>query len=225
MRVVIAVLLAASVLAVPRPAAADRAKEVERIEAATEVFGEIMAVPEKSIPNELLQRAECVVIVPSMKKGGLFIGGQYGKGVVTCRNKGRRYGPPSMLQVAGGSIGLQIGGQEVDIVMLIMNQKGKNFLVKDKFTVGADASAAAGPVGRLAAAETNAAMRAEILTYSRARGLFAGVTLKGSSVKPDTDGNRDLYGREISSRQILLDGNAPVPPEASKLLNALSKYR
>ncbi len=225
MRVMFAVFLVASVLALARPASADRAKEVERIEAASEVFTEIMAVPEKSIPNELLQKAECVVIVPSMKKGGFLVGAQYGRGVVTCRSKGRRYGPPSMLQVAGGSIGLQIGGQAVDILMLIMNPKGKNFLVRDKFTVGADASAAAGPVGRLAAAETNAAMRAEILTYSRARGLFAGVTLKGSSVKPDNDGNRDLYGREITARQILLEGNAPVPPEASKLLNALAKYR
>lgn len=206
----------------PTAVFADREKEVERIKNATEVLTEIMAVPEKSIPRELLQRAACIVIVPSMKKGGFVVGGHYGKGVVTCRTGSRQWGPPSMLTMGGGSFGLQIGGQAVDVIMLIMNQKGKNFLTRDKFTLGADASVAAGPVGRAASAETNAAMRAEILTYSRARGLFAGITLKGAVVKPDQDGNRDLYGREIQPAAIL-EGRAPTPPEARPLLSALAR--
>ncbi len=206
------------------PVFADRAKEVQRLKESTEVFTEIMAIPEKAVPTELLDRAECIAIVPSMKKGGFVVGGHYGKGVVTCRNAARQWGPPSMLTVEGGSFGLQIGGQAIDLVMLIMNKKGRNFLVKDKFTLGADASAAAGPVGRAASAETDAAMRAEILTYSRARGLFAGVTLKGAVVKPDKDGNRDLYGREVPARTIL-DGGAPTPAEARPLLAALSRRR
>lgn len=207
------------------PVSADRAKEVERVQASTVVFKEVMGIPEKSIPSDLLVRAECIAIVPSLKKGGFVIGGHYGKGIVTCRKAGRQWGPPSMLTMTGGSFGLQIGGQAIDVVMLIMNPKGKNFLVRDKFTVGADASAAAGPVGRATSAETNAAMRAEILTYSRARGLFAGVTLKGAVVKPDNDGNRDLYGREVAARTLLVDGAASTPAEARPLMGALARYR
>jgi lipid-binding SYLF domain-containing protein len=204
---------------------ADRAKEVERVKNSTEVFGEVMKIPEKAIPDELLSKAECIVIVPGLKKGGFVVGAHYGRGVVSCRaGAGRAWSPPSMLLMTGGSFGLQIGGQEIDVIMLIMNKKGRDFLLKDKFTLGGDVSAAAGPVGRAASAETNAAMRAEILTYSRARGLFAGVTLKGAVVKPDNDGNRDLYGREMAARNIL-DGQAPTPAEARPLLNALSKYR
>ncbi len=213
-----ATLLAAPVLA-------DRQKEVERVKNATEVFTEVMGIPEKAIPQELLSRAQCIAIVPSMKKGGFVVGGHFGRGLVTCRRASRQWGPPSMLTVGGGSFGLQIGGQAIDVIMLVMNKKGMNFLVGDKFTLGGDASVAAGPVGRATSAETNAAMRAEILTYSRARGLFAGVTLKGAVVKPDNDGNRDLYGREIPARALLIDGNAPTPAEARPLLTALAKYR
>src|SRR5512140_2487832 len=148
---------------------ADRAKEVERVHNATEVFTEVMNIPEKSIPDELLSKAECIVIVPSMKKAAFAVGANYGRGVVTCRN-GRQFGPPSMLMMGGGSFGFQLGGQAIDVIMLIMNKKGRDFLLHDKFTLGGDAAAAAGPVGRAASAETNAAMRAEILTYSRSRG-------------------------------------------------------
>ncbi len=221
LRVPVLALLAGSLL-VPS-LFADRAKEAERITNATEVFNEVMGIPEKSIPVELLERAECIVIVPSMKKGGFVVGGHYGRGVVSCRNGGR-WSPPSMLTVGGGSFGFQIGGQAIDLIMLIMNAKGRQFLFKDKFTVGGDASAAAGPVGRAASAETNAAMRAEILTYSRARGLFAGITVKGAMVKPDVDGNRDLYGRELEARNIL-SGNAPTPAEARALLAALARHK
>ncbi len=201
---------------------ADRAKEVERVNNATEVFGEVMSIPEKSIPDDLLGKAECIVIVPSMKKAAFGVGANYGRGIVSCRN-GRQWSPPSMLMMGGGSFGFQLGGQATDVIMLIMNRKGRNFLLHDKFTLGGDASAAAGPVGRAASAETNAAMRAEILTYSRSRGLFAGISLKGAVVKPDNDGNRDLYGREIEARNIL-SGNAPTPAEARPLVAALSKY-
>jgi len=212
------------IAALASPLLADRAAQVERLKNATEVFGEVMNIPEKSIPNGLLSRAECIVIVPSMKKGGFVVGGHYGRGIVSCRTASRNWGPPSMLTVAGGSFGAQIGAQAVDVVMLIMNKKGKDFLTRDKFTLGGDASVAAGPLGRAASAETNAAMRAEILTYSRARGLFAGITLKGAVVKPDVDGNRDLYGRELEARNIL-NGQAPTPAEARQLLGALSKFR
>lgn len=203
---------------------ADRAKEVERLKNSTEVFQDVMKIPEKAIPDNLLSKAECLVIVPSLKKAGFVVGGHYGRGIVTCRGAHRQWGPPSMLTMGGGSFGFQIGGQAIDVLMLIMNRKGRNFLLHDKFTVGGDVSAAAGPVGLAASAETNAAMQAEILTYSRARGLFAGVTLKGAVVKPDVDGNRDLYGREIEASNIL-DGKAPTPPEARPLLSALSKYK
>ncbi len=206
-------------------ALADRQKEIERIKNATEVFSEVMGIPEKSIPTELLSRAECIAIVPSMKKVGFMVGAHHGRGVVTCRDASRRWGPLSMLAISGGSFGLQIGGQAVDVIMLVMNKKGVKFLVGDKFTLGGDASVAAGPVGRATSAETNAAMRAEILTYSRARGLFAGVVLKGAVVRPDNDGNRDLYGREIPARTILIEGRAPTPPEARPLFSALAKYR
>lgn len=222
MRVLIPGLLAAALLA--SPTFADRQKQVERIKNATEVFTEVMGIPEKAIPSELLARAHCIGIVPSMKKAGLGIGGHFGSGVVICRNASRQWGPPSILDIRGGSFGLQIGGQAIDVLMLVMNKKGMDFLTRDKFNLGGDASVAAGPVGRATSAETNAAMRAEILTYSRARGLFAGVSLKGAVVKPSKDGNRDLYGREIEARSIL-EGNAPTPAEARPLLGALGKYR
>ena len=222
MRVVMPLLLAIGLL-VPT-AFADRKKQVKRVQNATEVFSEVMRIPEKAIPRKLLVRSHCIAIVPSMKKAGFVFGGRFGGGLVTCRKASRQWGPPSMLTVRGGSFGLQIGGQAIDVIMLVMNKKGMNFLTRDKFTLGADASVAAGPVGRATSAETNAAMRSEILTYSRARGLFAGVTLKGAIVKPDKKGNRHLYGREIRPRNIL-EGKAPTPGEVRPLLAALAKYR
>ncbi len=200
---------------------AERADEVQRLKRATEVFKEIMRIPEKGIPGDLLDKAECVAIVPGLKKGGLGIGGRYGKGVVMCRKSDRSWSAPSFLTVEGGSIGLQIGFQQIDLVMLVMNREGMEKLVGDKFTVGADASAAAGPVGRQASAETNIRMDAQILTYSRAKGLFAGVTLNGAVVKQDKDDNRDFYGKEIDARAILFDGSVPMPAEARPLASAL----
>jgi lipid-binding SYLF domain-containing protein len=199
-----------------------KADEVKRLSRATEVFKEIMRIPEKGIPGDLLDKAECIAIVPGLKKGGLGIGGRYGKGVVMCRKPDRNWSAPSFLTVEGGSIGLQIGFQQIDLVMLVMNREGMEKLVGDKFTVGADASAAAGPVGRQASAETNIRMDAQILTYSRAKGLFAGVTLNGAVVKQDKDDNRDFYGKEMDARAILFEGTVPMPAEARSLASALS---
>ncbi|MBI3652345.1 MAG: lipid-binding SYLF domain-containing protein [Acidobacteria bacterium] len=199
-----------------------RKDEVKRLKRATEVFSEIMKTPDKGIPNDLLDKAECVAIVPGLKKGGLGIGGRYGKGVVMCRMPGRKWSAPSFLTVEGGSVGLQIGFQQIDLVMLIMNRQGMDKLVGDKFTVGADASAAAGPVGRQASAETNIRLDAQILTYSRAKGLFAGITLNGAVVKQDTDDNRDFYGKPMDARAILFEGTVPMPAEAKPLAAALS---
>jgi SH3 domain-containing YSC84-like protein 1 len=200
-----------------------RKDEVQRLQRATAVFSEIMRTPDKGIPNDLLDKAECVAIVPGLKKGGLGIGGRYGKGVVMCRQPGRTWSAPSFMTVEGGSIGLQIGFQQIDLVMLIMNREGMEKLVGDKFTVGADASAAAGPVGRQASAETNIRLDAQILTYSRAKGLFAGVTLNGAVVKQDKDDNRDFYGKEMNARAILFEGSVPMPVEGQPLAAALSR--
>ncbi len=200
-----------------------RKDELERLKRATQVFNEIMAIPEKAIPNDLLDRAECVAIVPGLKKGGLGIGGKYGKGLVMCRTADRKkWSAPSFLTVEGGSFGLQIGFQQTDVVMLIMNRKGMERLVGDKFTVGADASAAAGPVGRNASAETNVRLDAEILTYGRSKGLFAGLTINGAVVKQDKDDNRDFYGKEMDARAILFDNTVPMPAEAQSLAAALA---
>ncbi len=202
-----------------------RKDEVQRLQRATQVFNEIMRVPEKGIPEELLDRAACIAIVPGLKKGGLGIGGKYGKGLVMCRTEANRkaWSAPSFITVEGGSFGLQIGFQQVDVVMLVMNRNGMEKLVGDKFTIGADAAAAAGPVGRQVSAETNARLDAEILTYSRAKGLFAGVTINGAVLKQDKDDNRDFYGKEMDPRAILFEGKVPVPAEAKPLVAALTR--
>lgn len=201
----------------------DRADEVKRLRRATEVFGEIMKTPDKGIPEELLDKAECITVVPGVIKGGFVIGGRYGKGVVMCRKPDKSWTAPSFLTIEGGSFGLQIGGQQIDLVMLIMNRRGMEKLIGDKFTIGADASAAAGPVGRHISAETDIKLAAEILTYSRSRGLFAGLTLNGAVVKQDKDDNRDFYRREVDAREILIEGTVPMPPEAKPLAAALSR--
>ena len=211
--------LATMIVAGPPP---KRSDEVERLNRATQVFKEVMRIPEKGIPGDLLDKAACISIVPGLKKGGLGIGGRYGKGVVMCRLADRSWSAPSFLTVEGGSIGLQIGFQQIDLVMLIMNRDGMEKLVGDKFTVGADAAAAAGPVGRQTSAETNIRMDAQILTYSRAKGLFAGVTLNGAIVKQDKDDNRDFYGKEVDARDILFEGKIPMPAEGRQLASALS---
>jgi lipid-binding SYLF domain-containing protein len=195
-----------------------------RLDASAEVLTEIMASPDKGIPQDLLDKSACVIIVPGLKKGAFIIGGKYGKGFIACRKEsGPGWSAPAAIRVEGGSFGLQIGGSETDVVMLLMNRGGVKKLLSSKFTLGADAQAAAGPVGRESSADTDAKLRAEILTYSRSRGLFAGISLQGATLRPDDDWNRELYGSGVPNEDIVL-GTTKAPPASSKLLGALNKF-
>jgi SH3 domain-containing YSC84-like protein 1 len=198
-------------------------QDVERLNRAAQVFQEVMGTPDKGIPQDLLDKAACVVIVPGVKKAAFIVGGKYGRGFFSCRKPGHGWSAPAAVRVEGGSFGFQIGGSETDVVMLVMNQNGANRLLSSKFTLGADASVAAGPVGRTASAETDAYMTAEILSYSRARGLFAGLALSGATLRPDTDANTVLYGKEMTNKEIIEGGVAP-PAGASAFLAVLNKY-
>ena len=215
MRVLCTVMLLSS--------AAFAAETAARVEKAAEVFNEIMAAPDKGIPQDLLEKAECVVIVPDLKKGAFIVGAKYGKGVVTCRTANGKWSAPGMIRVEGGSVGFQIGGEVTDVVMLVMNQRGMDKLLGDKFTLGGEGEVAAGPVGRAASAQTDAKMSAEILSYSRNHGIFAGLSLSGATLRPDNGDNKELYGKEVSNRD-LLKGSTPPPAAASKLLAALDRY-
>jgi len=216
-------LLLALLLSLPGSlAAADKA--IERMDNAAEVLDEIMASGDRSIPSDLLNKAHCVVIVPGLKKGGFIFSGKYGKGVFSCRGaEGKGWTAPATIRIEGGGFGLQIGGSSSDVILLVMNEKGKNKLVSSKFTVGADAAAAAGPVGRTAQAQTDAQMRAEILSYSRSRGVFAGVSLEGATLRPDNEDNKKIYGSEIAVRDVV-NGDIPAPASAKLLLDTLTKY-
>jgi lipid-binding SYLF domain-containing protein len=196
----------------------------ERLEESARTMHEIMGTPDKGIPQDLLNKAWCVVVVPSLKKGAFVVGGEYGKGFVTCRRgMGMGWGAPAAVVVEGGSFGFQIGGESTDVVMLVMNEHGMHMLDKDKVTLGGDASVAAGPVGRTAAADTDASMNAEILSWSRTKGVFAGVSLSGASVRPDHKANRELYGQEMSNREILAS-TMHAPPAARPLIAELDRY-
>jgi len=186
------------------------------------VFNEIMSAPDKGIPSDILNRAQCIGIVPNMKRAGFIVGGKYGKGVLTCRT-GNGWSAPSIIRIEGGSVGFQIGAGETDLVFVVQNKSGENKLMQDKFTVGGDASVMAGPVGRSAAAETDAMMHAEILSYSRARGVFAGISLSGSTLRPDKDDNEALYGHPVTQQDILT-GGVQRPPEARPLYSTLDNY-
>ncbi len=210
-------LLAGSALA-----ADTREKVIGRLDAAATIMDEIMAAPDKGIPEEVLSSAECVAIVPSFLKGGFVVGGAYGKGVATCRTP-QGWSAPAFFRMEGGSLGFQIGGEAVDLVMLIMNEKGMQHLMSSKFQLGADAAAAAGPVGRHAEGDTDWKLRAEVLTYSRSRGLFAGISLKGNTLRQDKDDTRAFYGRVVPFRTSLT-GKIAAPPEAHTFLAAISKY-
>jgi SH3 domain-containing YSC84-like protein 1 len=195
-----------------------------RLKAAAEAFKEVMGIPDRSIPQELLAKAYCVIIVPDLKKGAFIVGGQYGKGFASCRKEsGIGWSAPGAVRIEGGSFGLQIGGTETDVFMLIMNKKGMDRLLSTKFTVGGEAAAAAGPVGRTAQAETDAAMTAEILTWSRSRGLFAGISLKGSTLREDKDWNTDLYGKAISNKDIITKDTG-APAAASEWMSELNRF-
>ncbi|MBI3698683.1 MAG: lipid-binding SYLF domain-containing protein [Acidobacteria bacterium] len=199
-------------------------KEVERVKEAAAVFDEVMGIKERSIPQELLDRSECVAIVPSLKKAGFGFGAKYGKGVISCRPaNGEGWSGPSTIRIEGGSFGLQIGGTAVDVVMLVMNKRGVEKLLSSRFTLGADLNVAAGPVGRTAEAQTDAQMHAEILSYSRSRGLFAGVSLNGATLRQDQNDNKVIYGKKVTPKQVLLEGEKP-PASAQVLIDTLSKY-
>jgi lipid-binding SYLF domain-containing protein len=182
-----------------------------------------MDAPDKGIPTALLEKARCVLIVPGMKKAALGVGGAYGRGFATCRRDAGTWGPPAAIRLVGGSFGLQLGVESTDVIMLVMNESGFKKLLTDKFTIGADASAALGPVGRYTAAETDALMKAEILTWSRSRGVFAGVSLNGTVVESDKSENEKLYGKPLSSKEII-EGQTAIPPAARPLISVLDKY-
>jgi len=193
-----------------------------RLRASADVFREIMAAPDKGIPRDTLERAQCVVIVPGLKKAAFLVGGDYGRGYAVCRHAGA-WGGPAAIKFGGGSFGAQIGVESTDVVMLVMDRKGMEKLASDKFTVGGDASVAAGPVGRTAAADTDASLHAEILSYSRAHGVFGGVSLDGTVVSKDGGEDRKLYGHEVSNHAILA-GEVPAPNAAGVLTSLLAEY-
>jgi lipid-binding SYLF domain-containing protein len=197
--------------------------EVKRVQSAATVLDQIMGTPDKGIPREVLESAKCVAVVPSMIKGGFIIGARYGKGVATCRTSSSGWSAPAPITIAGGSWGLQFGGEAVDLVMLVMNDKGMQNLLSSKFKLGAEGSAAAGPVGRQAEANTDWKMRAEVLTYSRARGVFAGLELNGAVIKQDEDDTRVLYGKLVPFKEILA-GNVTAPAGTHRFVATVSKY-
>lgn len=208
--------------------AADRTpkhKSVDRLHAASMTFEEIMGTPDKAIPTDLLERSHCVVIIPGMKKVGFIVGAKYGKGFIFCRqHSGNGWSNPAGIRLEGGSVGFQIGAGETDLVLLVMNARGEESLMKSEFKIGGEASAMAGPVGRTAQAGTDAFMRAEILGYSRSRGLFAGVALEGSTLRQDLDENGLMYGKRYTTTEILRDGKGRAPASAAGLLSQLNKY-
>ncbi|MBL8175267.1 MAG: lipid-binding SYLF domain-containing protein [Bryobacterales bacterium] len=200
------------------------AEEDKRLENAAIMFEEVMGTKDKEIPQDLLDKASCAVFVPGLKKGAFVFGAKYGRGFVSCRKKeGPGWSAPGAIRVEGGSFGLQIGGSETDVIMLVMNDKGASRLMSSKFTLGGDASAAAGPVGRTASAETDATMRAEILTWSRARGVFAGISLQGATLRPDKDAIKGIYGKEMENKDIVF-GSVETPAAAGKLIGLLNKF-
>jgi SH3 domain-containing YSC84-like protein 1 len=223
-RTLIAVLAIVLIGATVRVCAADtRDTEDKRLENSGRVLGEIMHIPD-NIPHALLDRARCVVVIPSVLKAAFGVGGSYGRGAMVCRT-GRDFrgpwGAPLMMALEGGSFGFQIGGQATDFVLLFMNDRAAHSLLHSKVTLGADASVSAGPVGRTAAADTDAYMRAEVLTYSRSRGVFAGVSLSGATLHPDNDGNKSLYGHDVTPEEIVFSRSTPVPQAADHLVSIL----
>src|SRR5258707_570026 len=194
----------------------------ERLRPATAVLHEILSAPDKGIPQDLLAKAQCVMIVPGLKKAAFLVGGEYGRGFAVCR-RGGEWGGPAAIKFGGGSFGAQIGGESTDVVMLVMNRRGMEKLASDKFTIGGDASAAAGPVGRTGAADTDILMHAEILSYSRTRGVFAGISLDGTVVSRDGSEDRKLYGHEVRSQDVL-SGTVPAPVAARALISELGRY-
>ncbi|HEY3825564.1 MAG TPA: lipid-binding SYLF domain-containing protein [Bryobacteraceae bacterium] len=226
MRTTFLTILAVGAFAVaPMVMAAEKeSSATERLDASADVLNDMMHASDKGIPQDLMNRAQCVVVVPNMKKAGFIWGAKYGRGYAVCRRRGGSgWTAPAGMRIEGGSFGLQIGGSESDVVVLVNNESGMKHLLSDKFTLGGDASIAAGPVGRDASAQTDAALHAEMLSYSRSRGIFAGIALEGATLRPDKDADRELYSRDIGNREILTGGDVAPPPAAARLERALNR--
>jgi lipid-binding SYLF domain-containing protein len=203
---------------------ANDSEPVKRLNEASAVFSEIMATPDKGIPEDLLANAHCIVIVPGLKTAAFLVGGKYGKGYLSCRNKsGVGWSAPGTVRIEGGSVGFQIGGSQTDLIMLVMNERGADKLLSSRFTLGAEGSVAAGPVGRTATAQTDAQMHAEILSWSRSQGLFAGLALQGATLRQDLDDNAALYGKRLENREIVTK-QVRTPKSATRFIALLNKY-
>jgi lipid-binding SYLF domain-containing protein len=206
-------------------AADEETREQKRLEACGEVFKEILNIPD-GIPKDLLNKAECVIVIPTVLKFAIGVGGSFGRGAISCRTGEHFTGPwsaPALFALEGGNIGFQLGGEATDFVLLVMNARGADSILESKVKLGADASAAAGPKGRTAAADTDIVMKAEVLSYSRSRGLFAGISLEGSTLRSDGSANRNLYGKDLSAKEIVREGKVPVPASAQELVSLLNK--
>ncbi|MFZ0590945.1 MAG: lipid-binding SYLF domain-containing protein [Bryobacteraceae bacterium] len=216
------IILVATLAIVPL-LAKDNNESAKRLDEASAVFSEIMATPDRGIPQEMLENAHCIVIVPALKTAAFVFGGKYGKGYISCRNKsGVGWSAPGTVRIEGGSAGFQIGGSETDLIMLVMSERGADKLLSSKFTLGAEGSVAAGPVGRTATAQTDAQMHAEILSWSRSQGVFAGIALEGATLRQDLDDNATLYGKRLENRQIVTT-RVRTPKAAAKLIALLNK--
>jgi len=222
MRLIVATTMAAGLAVIPLLAADN--EPAKRLNDAAVVFSEVMESPDKSIPRDLLEKAHCIVIVPDLKTAAFGVGGKYGKGYLSCRNKsGVGWSAPGTVRIEGGSVGFQIGASSTDLIMLVMTERGADKLLESQFTLGAEATVAAGPVGRTASAQTDAQMHADILSWSRSRGLFAGVALEGAMLRQDLDDNAILYGRRLENGEIVRSGVRP-PEAAGQLLDLLNRY-
>src|SRR5436305_8844572 len=218
MRMILAAALAIA------PLMAKDSEPVKRLNEAAAVFSEVMSIPDKGIPQDMLANAHCIVIVPSLKTAAFLVGGKYGKGFLSCRNKvGKGWSAPAAVRIEGGSVGFQIGGSATDLIMLVMNARGADKLLESKFTLGAEGSVAGGPVGRTATAQTDAQMHADILSWSRSQGLFAGISLQGATLRQDLDDNAVLYGKKLENKQIVTT-SVRVPKAAAKLIALLNKH-
>lgn len=217
------VLVFIGVLLISSAPAADTPDAVERLNTAATVFSEVMATPDKGIPSDLLADAHCAVIVPGLKQGAFIVGAKYGRGFITCRKATGQWSAPAAVRMEGGGVGFQIGGSESDLIMLVMSERGADRLMTTEFTIGGNGEVAAGPVGRSATAKTDAAFTADMLSWSRSRGLFAGIALEGATLREDRDANQQLYGSELSTKDIVRGQVAP-PPAATKLISLLAEY-
>src|SRR5215469_10093096 len=217
MRNKLLMIAAIGALMTPLAFAAKESSATDRLDASADVLTDMMHASDKGIPQDLMNRAECVVVIPNMKKAGFIFGAKYGRGFATCRRRGGSgWSAPAAMRIEGGSFGLQIGGSESDVVILVNSDSGMKHLLSDKFTLGGDATVAAGPVGRDASAQTDAALHAEMLSYSRSRGVFAGLALEGATLRPDKDADKELYGHDVTNREILTTNAVAAPPSAEK---------